>query len=664
MPKPTKSPISREAKFDYQWDDITPSEFAGRLRFTSLSCNGEHIALGTHEGALVGNLSGNWVLSDTLANGNSVGILTSVSINAAGRLIGTTGKGFITDFGDGLKLYTSSNTELPSDNVHSVCCDREADPRQSPGEVGVVCTDAGLYFPYDDGTGDISTIKSGLSDNNTVAMATDFETTWSVVQTGIGLALGEGFPSDESSFVPPYRPITNLPIDATALIGVSIDDFRQTADPRSQESRGWVLAATSKSVAFSSNRGIGWRVVTPPEIQAGTASITCVSTFSRSLYLGTTQGLMISDDRGLTWNRSSLGSGVTRPIVAISESKKQDAIFVATDSAIYQGNFFDWRFSSIAPNQNVYCIVKAKGRTGQYRFYAGTDSGLFESGDDCQTWKLVSNGIGEVYSLYYDPLLNYLLVGTNGSGLLYFNAASVGIDSKPSAVATEANGLCSNFVASVNAVVSTDGSLRLFVAHIDGGISYAKDGLSAPYEPGAWMKLQAGLPGKTTGIVRVFDGRAYLCGSDPHGFCARSNVLSGKDASLNFSPLYDDGNDPSIEFGVDVTVLGGETYLSTVDYANSRTTWHLLATNDLTEWRDIAPQSESSGASYMTNSEGAIYITQPGALYCYRPSIGELITYSPPDNGDYAYRRPYVVDGKLYVTGLGGVYVSDIDPFI
>lgn len=111
-------------------------------------------------------------------------------------------------------------------------------------------------------------------------------------------------------------------------------------------------------------------------------SLAVCPTNSRLLLAGTYEGLLKSEDGGLTWRAVT---GVLPRPTSTPKTSRSKALGATTAMRLPETKIFDVRFSSAAPN-----LV-----------YAGTAQGLFESSDNGTTWKRTPGAVfsGAVYRL-------------------------------------------------------------------------------------------------------------------------------------------------------------------------------------------------------------------------------------------------------------------------
>ena len=103
---------------------------------------------------------------------------------------------------------------------------------------------------------------------------------------------------------------------------------------------------------------------------------------SRLLFAGTYEGLLKSEDGGLSWR--AVTGAVSRPATAAKTSRSK-SVAVPMAVRLPETKVFDVRFSIAAPNM----------------VYAATAQGLFESSDNGSTWKRTPGAVsaGAVYKL-------------------------------------------------------------------------------------------------------------------------------------------------------------------------------------------------------------------------------------------------------------------------
>ena len=111
------------------------------------------------------------------------------------------------------------------------------------------------------------------------------------------------------------------------------------------------------------------------------------------IYAGTSNGLFYSEDGGVTWN---LTGNLKRKVFSIYiDPSNSNLILVGTDNGVYRssdgGKSFEETNRYIAGISVYYIMPDFSMRDA---FYIGADNGIYKTMDNCDTWLLVSNGIG------------------------------------------------------------------------------------------------------------------------------------------------------------------------------------------------------------------------------------------------------------------------------
>lgn len=180
------------------------------------------------------------------------------------------------------------------------------------------------------------------------------------------------------------------------------------------------IVASANKVAVSSDDGIVWREMTPPEL--GDRTITCVAIDDSTLYVGTNDGLFVSHKNKDVWFHYTKIDGLEGSVIrGISvDVIKGKYLMVATDQGLSQGFCFKWSTLTISDVTQINCLVNiVDGSETTNIFYAGTDKGLYRSADGCQTWSNVYKNKA-VLSLATTNITVTLYVGTDGDGIFIY----------------------------------------------------------------------------------------------------------------------------------------------------------------------------------------------------------------------------------------------------
>jgi photosystem II stability/assembly factor-like uncharacterized protein len=230
------------------------------------------------------------------------------------------------------------------------------------------------------------------------------------------------------------------------------------------------------------------------------------------IYAGTYEpaGLWRSDDRGRSWQVDDAGLGGS-PVYTIRWDAIRRLWWVGTRDGLYARGAEagsprpDWQVMGL-PGQVVYAIAEdEKGR-----LYAGTEEGLFRSGDGA-SWKMMRVPDGQtdttILALDVSPDGRTLLTGTAGQGLWisHDNGDSWSVSANP---ATEAG----------EALTQADVSTILFDPR-PGGVAYASTSERA---------YRSDDKGLTWQPINVLDGRvhAFAFGADGSTYAALAGQVA------------------------------------------------------------------------------------------------------------------------------------------
>ncbi|MGC8691233.1 MAG: stalk domain-containing protein [Caldisericum sp.] len=139
-----------------------------------------------------------------------------------------------------------------------------------------------------------------------------------------------------------------------------------------------------------------------------------------AIYVGTSNGLYLSNDSGLNWSLIG-GSILKRRVFSIYISDKDpNFVLVGTDNGVCRsvdsGQTFEVANKDIT-NFSVYCITPDSSMKDAY--YIGTNKGIFKTPDNADSWNLVSSGLQSlpVYSIAQNPKKPYILYAAVSTGV-------------------------------------------------------------------------------------------------------------------------------------------------------------------------------------------------------------------------------------------------------
>jgi len=136
------------------------------------------------------------------------------------------------------------------------------------------------------------------------------------------------------------------------------------------------------------------------------------------IYAGTSKGLYLSRDSGISW--FSIGGISERRVFSIYISDKDpNFILLGTDNGVYRslndGHTFEAANQDIT-NISVNFIVPDVSMNEAY--YIGTNRGVFKTVNGCESWLSVSNGLGGVvYSIAQNKRKPYMLYAASSTGV-------------------------------------------------------------------------------------------------------------------------------------------------------------------------------------------------------------------------------------------------------
>ncbi|MEQ4958852.1 hypothetical protein [Enterobacter hormaechei] len=649
-------------KFDFKWKNITPQ---GINKANGVSVYNNTILVGTDIGIASKEQDSDWVFTKKTTDGKAISDVRYVNsfVQQVHGLIqqafeATNGLGVIEKQGDDVAWH---NNELPGSVVNHLIVQPSMNKVQpTADDYGAVCTDNGLYiFMREIKSGFTHTTNDGLPGNNILYAA--ISNCYIAVCTDKGLALGPLTVTPKAE----YKNITPAQFDGRTISCVYTEGFPEDEyTPLAQLNTGRVIASDTKKIMFSDSAGTDWRDVTPGELSSG-ATVNCVYLYGGAFYAGTTNGLLVSYTKGLSWNRYTKDDGLPdNNIVSISADPVYDTIVLSTGASVASGTLFRWDKSVQGlPDAMITSIVRADNKD---IFYAGTAKGLYQSRDGCQSWVLINNELF-VYCLLYTPFSDTLYVGTDGEGLLQYTNATSTTPVLNSTFTTE-DGLISNQIIRIAGEPLNAFEHPLALAHLthSGGISYTHN---ARLKGVRWENLtpqNSNLPSPYVCSVKFINDKLYCCGEsnplggDGYAFFATSDRWSENtpiSLTINFT------NGESLASVNDSSVVGNITFISSHDKQGAED-----APGDIRSSTDISDSSkwqmdvnkEYSGTGMMTSHNEILYIYTGGLLMCYNYKTGGSVVYPFGDFTELAPLSPYVVGEKIYLPSYGCIYISEI----
>lgn len=242
------------------------------------------------------------------------------------------------------------------------------------------------------------------------------------------------------------------------------------------------------------------------------------------VYIGTDSGLFISGSGGKVWRKYTRDDGLSGDnVTSISFDYDAEAIIVSASDGVNQGEYFLWTVSAIKGAGTVYCIAESFDYQRKHvAFFAGTDKGLFQSMDNCQTWENVYDRKA-VYTVQAHNLLENLVVGTDGDGILVYDRPYQGIKNKSPMIIDKSNGLLSNDNLCYCTGRFEGFSRKAFVAYDDrSGLSYTNDIYDSSKD--AWKKFDESnnITDSEYSTLRVLDDKLFC--TNPSGLFSHSGA--------------------------------------------------------------------------------------------------------------------------------------------
>jgi hypothetical protein len=175
-----------------------------------------------------------------------------------------------------------------------------------------------------------------------------------------------------------------------------------------------ILAGTWNGLYRSTNNGGSW-----DSILTYFVSAFAISPLDSSIFAATQQGVLMSTDKGITWNSRNNGL----PLTNINELAFCGSnLFASTAYALYLStdNGVSWNPASLKLPANVliYSLAVIYNGTGKADIYTGTNNaGVIVSTDNGSTWHSANNGLPDTCILSLAVSGSYLFAGTNLSGV-------------------------------------------------------------------------------------------------------------------------------------------------------------------------------------------------------------------------------------------------------
>lgn len=212
-----------------------------------------------------------------------------------------------------------------------------------------------------------------------------------------------------------YRSTDRVKIEHVGFDHIRI--FAMTADIHDPTT---LFLAALDGVVRAANRGASWRILTGWDVTEPKV-IALDPHAAGHLYVGLPDGILVSPDRGQTWER--MQQGIRRPFtqtIAVDRTRA-GRVLAGTEKGIYLSGNGARTWTLVLPTVKTVNDLRQSPHDPRKFFMVSTADGAFASRDGGRTWRTVP-GVPKEHTLYncsFDPLdARRIVVGGWGAGVL------------------------------------------------------------------------------------------------------------------------------------------------------------------------------------------------------------------------------------------------------
>lgn len=211
--------------------------------------------------------------------------------------------------------------------------------------------------------------------------------------------------------------LSNTGITETGIVSISVSPAFGTDRTVFAASRWKLYRSTDGGVTWSAVKTTSAEDVKAVAVSPNFASDRTVLLFLMSNSVGFDHYVYRSTDGGTTWVKGKTLYGSTDPLqVAFSPSFASDGtVFVTTVSMLYRSTDSGLNWTAFSPAANINSVAVSPDFTTDRKVYIGTWNGLYRSTDGGSTWSRMGNAGLPLRSNGY-PVLLYTLSVTGGAG--------------------------------------------------------------------------------------------------------------------------------------------------------------------------------------------------------------------------------------------------------
>jgi len=331
------------------------------------------------------------------------------------------------DPGNGAIMYVSSgNTVYKSDDsgdsweeittfrgtgitIHTIAV--RSDTLQSI----YICTDNGMYRSADDGT-NMEKIFNGVGDDEAVVLSIAFDGDNEGImhigtKAGLFFTKNSGKDWERSLSIPSdagVYSIANQHYDPDTMYASTESGIYRTLN----KGRTWTLmyeTGFSRDNSYNSRELSVWE-----EDEIGTeisiGNIAVGSEYDRIVYAGSSNGLIVSEDRGVTWERvTNLGLASQEIRHILIDISDIEIVYAATDRGVYGYSAVteSWEklYRGLTAAEVRYLAVAPSGLDEELVLWAATESGMYKL-VPAEVYKRTANGHEELLSRFsHEPTI-------------------------------------------------------------------------------------------------------------------------------------------------------------------------------------------------------------------------------------------------------------------